>query len=743
MARLVVGAFGALVAVVAMLFFFAFLALRVPWQVPDRAAVTGPTVVLDRDGDELARFTAQVDRRVVELSDVSPAARDAVIAAEDARFYEHTGVDAPSLLRAIVSNVRTGGISQGGSTLTQQYVKNAYLSPERSITRKVREAVISIALERQMDKDEILEHYLNEVYFGEYAWGIEAASLTYFGVPASELDPGQGATLAQLLPAPSARNPVADPAGARQRRDHVLDTMAGLRMISTAAAEREKAEPIQLAPASDAEDRGDDIPVFVEYVRRQLVAAYGEEAVLTGAMEVTTTVDRQAQSALEAAVAEHLPADRAGDVEAAAVALDPDTGQILAIHPGRGYGPDSAIDLATQYRPVAASAFKPIVYLSALRDGRVPADVYPAPAQVQPDDCPRAPDGTNPFKKPVANAGGRGYGQLTLDDALAHSVNTVFVQLGCDVGPERVVETADWLGVRTPLEPSPLVSLGNPPLGPTVLDMASAFGTLANDGVHCPAHAIQSVADRDGRTLDRPGEVVLALQTDPVPRRHDDERLARRPGDLRDRDRGDCYGVADADMVRATTRSLTRVVAETTGRRADIGRPQAGKTGTADNETFAWFVGYTPDLALAVQVSDPLRDRARIDAGAVREPMRDIAGFSAVQGGTIPALIWQSAASAILADTPPSRFPEPGELVGEGSVVAPADPKPQITREPSPTPTSDAPTATETATEPRSEPPDRTEAPTPTPTRTEPSHEEPSDPGGGDDEDACFLIFCN
>ncbi len=614
-ARLAVGVLGALATIAALLFFFAFLALRVPWQVPDRAAVTGPTVVLDRDGGELARFTAQVDRRVVDLEQVSTAARNAVIASEDARFYEHTGVDATSLLRAVVSNVRTGGISQGGSTLTQQYVKNAYLSPERSITRKVREAVISIALERQMDKEEILESYLNEVYFGEYAWGIEAAALTYFGVPASELGAGQGATLAQLLPAPSVRNPVADPEGARQRRDRVLDTMASLGMISTAVAEREKAEPVQLAPAPPAEDQVDDIPVFVEYVRRQLVAAYGEQAVLTGAMEVTTTVDRRAQAALEAAVAEHLPADGAGDVEAAAVALDPATGQILAIHPGRGYGPDSAIDLATQYRPVAASAFKPMVYLAALQEGMVPSDVPPAPAQVRPDDCPRAPDGTNPFKKPVANAGGRGYGQLTLDDALANSVNTVFVQLGCDVGPERVVETADWLGVRTPLEPSPLVSLGNPPLGPTVLDMASAFGTLANDGVHCPAHAIRSVRDREGRTLDRPDEVVLALQTDQVPRRHDDERLDQRPGELRDRDRDDCYGVADPDMVRATTQALTRVVAETTGTRADIGRPQAGKTGTADDETFAWFVGYTPDLALAVQVSAHRRgSRSRADA---------------------------------------------------------------------------------------------------------------------------------
>ena len=737
--RIATGLVAAGVAVAALLFFFAWVALHVPWQVPDRAAVTGPTVVLDRDGNELARFTAQVDRRVVELDQVSRAARDAVIASEDTRFYEHTGVDPWSLLRAVVSNVRTGGIAQGGSTLTQQYVKNAYLSPEQTITRKVREAVISIALERQMSKQEILESYLNEVYFGEFAWGIEAAALTYFGVPAAKLDAGQGATLAQLLPAPSVRNPRADPAGARQRRDRVLDTMASLGMISPRVAAREKAEPLGLAPPPSARDDDEpdtSIPVFVEYVRRQLVAAYGEEAVLTGAMQVTTTVDREAQQALEAAVAQHLPPESAGPVEAAAVALDPATGAILAIHPGRGYGPDSAIDLATQYRPVAASTFKPFVYLAALQDGMLPTDVYPAPAAVRPDDCPPAPDGTNPFKRAVANAGGVGYGQTTLDDALANSINTVFVQLGCDVGPARVVETADWLGVRTPLEPAPLVSIGNPPLGPTVLDMASAFGTLANDGVHCPAHAIRSIRDRDGERIRRPNEVVLALESRQVPRRHGARRRAERPAALQARDDGRCYGVADPDLVRTTTQALQRVVSETTGRRADIGRPQAGKTGTADDETFAWFAGYTPDLALVVQVSDPLRDTARVAAGEVRQPMRDIAGFSRVQGGTIPALIWQSAASAILADVPPRGFPEPGQLVEEGSVVGPPRPKPLVTTSPAPgpSPTTDAPTETTSPTD-RETPTDDATTPGPAPTT------DPPDDDGGDDG-GCFLVFC-
>jgi membrane peptidoglycan carboxypeptidase len=715
--RLGVGALGTLGSVAVLLLFFAWLAVRVPWEVPDRAALTGPTVVVDRDGNELARFTSAVDRRVVSLEEISPAARNAIIAAEDVRFYEHTGVDPISLVRAVVSNVRTGGISQGGSTLTQQYVKNAYLSPEQTITRKVREAVISIALERRMDKDEILASYLNEVYFGELAWGIEAAAITYFGVPAAELTAGQGATLAQLLPAPSARNPRTDPDGAVERRNRVLDVMAQQGMITRATADAEQERPLDVLPRRS---QARDLPVFVEYVRRQLLVAYGEEAVLTGALRVTATVDRAVQDALDAAVAEHLPADEVGTVEAAAVAIDPRTGAILAIHPGAGYGEDSSIDLATQFRPIAGSTFKPFAYLAALQQGMRPTDMYPAPREILPTNCPPDADGNNPFRQPVSNAGNAAFGRLSLQDALARSVNTVFVQLGCDVGPERIVETADWLGVRTPLEPAPLISLGNPPRGPTVLDLASAFATLANDGLHCPAHAIAEVRGPDGSILPRPDEVVIALEAEALPRRHDGERLGSRPEALKERDRGDCYAVADADHVRATTQALIRVVTETTGRRAALDRPVAGKTGTADNETFALFAGYTPELALAVQVSDPLRDPERVAAGEVRGPMRDIAGFARVQGGTIPALIWRTAAAAILADTEPSEFEFPNDL--DHRRVGPADPKPEITEEPTPEPTeTDGPGG----------PGD--------PGTTEPPDGQPPD---DDDDDPCFLIFC-
>ncbi len=245
-----------LVAVTAIVVFFAWLALQVEWRVPDPGALSGPTEVFARDGTVLARFTSEVDRRVVPLDEVSPHVVDAVVANEDERFYEHGGVDPLSLLRAVVTNVRTGGIAQGGSTLTQQYVKNAFVGSERTLLRKVREAVISIQLERDLTKREILERYLNTVYFGEGAYGVEAASLTYFGVHAAELSAAQGATLAQLLPAPSARNPRVDPTGADERADAVLRKMVRLGVPRRGRARRRPvAGRVEVLPRQPESDR--------------------------------------------------------------------------------------------------------------------------------------------------------------------------------------------------------------------------------------------------------------------------------------------------------------------------------------------------------------------------------------------------------------------------------------------------------------------------------------------------------
>ena len=718
--RLVVVGLSAVIAVALLLLFLAWIALRIPWQVPEVTELSGPTVVTDRNGEVLARFTSAVDRRVVDLDQVSQAARDAIVAAEDIRFYEHTGVDPASLIRAVVTNVRTGGISQGGSTLTQQYVKNAYLNPERTLTRKIREAVISIALERRMSKDEILEAYLNAVYFGEGAYGIEAAALTYFGVPAAELTADHGATLAQLLPAPSVRNPRADSNGARQRRDRVLDQMVLMGTLTRAEADQFQTLSIDVRPRLRQQFA---VPYFTEYVRRQIVANYGEEGLLTGAMTVRTTIDLAAQAALEQAVTEQLPRQEPPlhDVDAGAAIVDPKSGDILAVYGGRSYE-ESQLDLATQLTiRENGSNFKPFVFVAALEQGLSATTSYAAPASIVPTSCPPNEDGSNPFaRNPVDNAGGRGYGRLTLANALANSVNTVYVTLGCDVGPDNVVTTMRKMGVRSPIPAHPNIGIGGGGSeGATPLDLASAYATIANDGRHCPARSIIEVRTRNGERLPAPVEVTIGLGQEAQPRALTEDELAARPEGLAELDRGRCKQVIDPDIARTTAQTLTRVVSETTATRADIGRPQAGKTGTSDGPKDAWFTGFTPDLALSVWVGDAGRDEGPL------EVLRNVEGFRTVFGGTIPALIWRDAASEILKDVPPRGFLRPGEGGEGGRRPAPERVKPD------PTP-SEAPS--EVVSDLPSDDPSASENPTDQPSG------EPS-PTPSDEPSRCLIVF--
>ncbi len=640
---------GAGVSVASLIVLMAAIALRVDWDVPEPTALTGPTVLLDTDGEVLVRFTAEVDREVVSLDRIAPVVLDAVVAAEDARFYEHDGVDPLSLIRAVVTNVRTGGITQGGSTLTQQYVKNAFVGDEQTVMRKVREAVIAIALERSTSKEEILESYLNAVAFGEGAAGVQAAALTYFGVGADQLDAAQAATLAQTLPAPSVRNPRADPEGARARRDALLARMGELGSLTGHEVRAAQAQPLEIAPRPEA--RGGDAPAFIGYVRRQLEHAYGPDAVLTGGFTVRTTFDPRVQGVLDDAIAEILPADEVGDVEAAAVALDPRTGAILAIHGGRDMVVGD-LDLATMTRRQNGSAFKPFVLAAALEEELAePTDTRPAPRTLTISECV---DHDGP---PFSVRGGPG-GTQTLHDALVRSTNTTFQLLGCELGGPRVVEQAQRLGVASEVGSEAAVALGGSSTGATVLDMASAFGTLANDGVLCPARSVLEVRDIDGAVVGAPGEVVVVPGQPRTPRRPSADVLDDRPEGLSQLDADGCHGAVHPRVARQVTAALQDVVARGTGRAADIGRPQGGKTGTTTDAKDAWFVGMTPDLALAIWVGDPGTD-GRVD------PLTDLLGLDEVTGGSLPAAIWARAAAEILADVEPARFPSVADLAFE------------------------------------------------------------------------------
>jgi membrane peptidoglycan carboxypeptidase len=678
-------------------------ALRIDWDVPPQPVLAGPSVVFAADGTELARFTTQVDRTEVPLSSVSPDVIAAIVASEDASFYEHTGVDPIALVRAVYVNIRTGSIEQGGSTLTQQYVKNAFVGDDITLQRKVEEAVLSISLERRLTKDQILEAYLNTVYFGEGADGVEAAALTYFGKSASALTVAQGATLAQLLPAPSVRNPVNDPQGALRRRDALLRRMGEIGVLTAPQTAAAIAEP--LGVVARALDLGVE-PFVVQHVKRILIETYGEELVLTGALQVTLTVQPDAMAAVEAAVQSQLPLqDDHPGIDAGAIAVDPRTGNVLAWYGGRTYA-DSQFDLAMQASRRPGSTFKPIAFVAALEQGIGPDTQYPAPNRFQKGEL--CDPGWGP-----ANAGGTGYESMPLREGLYRSINTIFAQVGCDVGSDALADTAARLGIRSTLERTPQLAIGGFGANTTVADLAQVYATFANDGLQCPLRTILKVTDRSGRQLPTPVETTA----DGIPRAPDDAMLDARPGGWKADDGTRCHRMMDRDDARVLQGALEMVVAETTGRRADIGRPQAGKTGTTDEEVDAWFAGFTPDLAMIVRVGD-----------TEEEPMRDIEGFAKVQGGTIPALIWRDAATVLLADVAARPFLKPGAM--------------QVTIDPTqrtvvptaaPTPTE---TPTATATEPTPPPPSPTPTPSPTPDEGILGPRDPGDP-----RDCDLLIF--
>jgi penicillin-binding protein 1A len=715
----------------------AWAALRVSWAVPDPGASAGPTELLDRHGTVIARFTAEIDRELVDLDAVSEVAQDAVVVAEDSRFYEHGGVDPLSLVRAVVTNVRTGGIAQGGSTLTQQYVKSAFVGDERTILRKVREAVIAIQLERDVSKDEILERYLNEVYFGQGAYGIEAASQTYFGVPASDLDAAQGATLAQLLPAPSMRNPVADPEGARERRDALLERMAEQGLLDDAEAADARASELEITPSRGVETRA---PAFTDHVRRQLEHAFGDDVMLTGALTVRTSLDLGAQEVLDRVAAERLPGDEAGDVEAGMVALDPRTGKVLAMHGGRDMGVGD-FNLATMIRRQNGSAFKPFVLAAALEEGVVQPDTTrPSPSRTTISSCVGHDGG------PITVRGGPG-GSATVSEALVHSVNTTYQALGCEVGGERILEQARRMGVRTEIPPTASIALGGASHGASPLDMAVAFGTFANDGSYCPPRTVLEITGPSGEDVDVPPEVVIVPDQPRAPRVWSQDEVNEHPEwlvELAESAEGRCDPATHPSIARGVNAAMQGVVERGTGSRADIGRPQAGKTGTSQENKDAWYVGYTPQLSLSVWIGSP-GDNASLPP---------LGGFSQVFGGTLPAVMWADAAGAILADVDPEPFPEPIpidlDVPDEGPQVSPArqipsqEPQQRTTPRDTGEPDADEPD--------EGEDPDESDETDEVDEVDEEPPEEDGDPGedpaeppdGEDDEDeGSCLLFCD
>jgi 1A family penicillin-binding protein len=594
------------------------------------------TFVYDGNGKLVTRLHAEVNRTIVSLRKISPDLQNAVISIEDKDFYHHGALDAVSIFRAAYENALNGRITQGGSTITQQLVKNLFTSGERTLTRKIHEAVLAVKLERQYTKNEILSKYLNTVYFGHGAYGAEAAALTYYGEHAKELGPLWSATLAAMVAAPGRFDPTKNKADLRSRRNIVLRKMGEQGYLSPGTAASLQTKPMKFPGL--ARRQAAPYPYFMQYVTQDLVKRQGYSRTFEGGLRVTTTLDPALQRAAETAVAQHLPSP--ADPSAALVAIDPATGEIKALVGGRDFS-KVKFNLATQAHRQTGSAAKVFTLAAAMEQRISLSSTWNGPPNLVIDD-PRCFDAT--LQKPwdVSNSGDESAGTMSLKEATAHSVNTIFAQLVLDVGPDRVVDVAHRLGIRSTLQDVCSITLGSQAVTP--LEMTSAYATIAAQGVHHPAHAISAIEDAHGKNLS----------------------TANYKGDR-------AISANDANMV---TYALQGVVDHGTGTAANIGRPVAGKTGTGQEYRDAWFCGYTPQLATCVWVG--------YKAGEI--PLVNVEGFAAVFGGTIPALIWHDFMSAAMAGQPVVDFVPP-DFTGYDKVPKHAFTVPPPSPSPTPTPT--------------------------------------------------------
>ncbi|HEY3462272.1 MAG TPA: transglycosylase domain-containing protein [Gaiellaceae bacterium] len=542
------------------------------------------SLVYGANGALIGVLPAVENRTAVARSAISPWMPRATVAIEDRRFYSHGGIDPVGILRALVADVSAGRIVQGGSTITQELVRNLYLSREKTLQRKVVEACLAVKLARAWPKDRILTAYLNDVYYGNHAYGIEAAAETYYSVPAGRLTLEQAAVLAGLPQAPSYYDPLHNPAAALARRDAVLRALrrgGDITEARYAAAVRDRS--LHLRPSQAYATRE---PYFVGYVENLLQREYGAATVRAGALKVYTTIRPRLQRAAVRALSQVVYARR--DPAAALVSIDPATGAIRAMAAAAPSTPGNEFNLATTAERQAGSTFKPVVLAAAVAQGMNPwATRYLS-----------APFNYAPLDWRVRTYDGSYAGPETVAAATIHSDNTVYARLALDVGSDAIVSMARKLGVRTELQPTPSLALGTGAVTP--LDMASVYATLAAGGVYSRPLAIRRVVFPGGKTDVGWGKLQR-------------ERVV-------------------PDWVAATvTRVLEENMLHGTGVGAHVpGRVDAGKTGTTDDYADAWFCGYSPSLEATVWTGYP---QAEV-------PMLDVHGAT-VSGPTLPATAWR------------------------------------------------------------------------------------------------------
>ncbi|MDF5754757.1 transglycosylase domain-containing protein [Spongiactinospora sp. TRM90649] len=662
-------AFGAGLLLAIALFGVAWALTPIP-DAAQKQAVAQGSVIYYRDGKTVLAKQG-VNRKTVKLERVPKHVRDAVIAAENRTFYEDKGVSLRGTARAVWSTV-TGKQVQGGSTITQQMVRNYYsgLNQERSLTRKFKEIMVALKVDQSKSKDWVLQQYLNTIYFGRGAWGVQAASQAYFGKDVEDLSIAQGAYLAAVIQQPSR---YADPKGealtaATDRWRSVLTAMTQIRALTPEQVAEQRFP--KLAKYKTALAPKGQENYMLDQVRAELAwRGFDDEDLNQGGLKVTTTFDKKLMAAAEKAVTSTLPEATPKKVRTGLAAVDPATGEVVAFYGGRYRS--SQYDNAFSAKVQAGSTFKPYTLAAALENG------YDLSTRV---------NGNSPMRvasSPVKNSGGTSYGMINLVTATRNSVNTAFVDLGSKVGLDKVAETAKAVGLPA-AQIDPHASAATLPLGVasvSAVQQASGFAAFAAGGMHNAAHVIRSVTQPDGTTT----EVA------PVARRAFSEQTA-----------------TDA------TYAMTQVVEGGTGTAARLwGRPVAGKTGTTDASAAVWFAGYTPQLAAAV---DMFRDD--------NEPVT-VPGYGALYGGTLPARVWQAFMTVAMEGEPVKEFPEPSDR-GWGPSV---DDEPYWNRDrdqddrytPDPQPTEITPT--------EPSPPQPTDEPTDGPPPTEENPPETGPPG--------------
>jgi membrane peptidoglycan carboxypeptidase len=601
------------------LFAFAWFTVSIPD--PNAYVNSQATIIQYSNGDEIGRIGTQ-NREILPLAQIPINMRNAVLAAEDRKFYSNQAFSVTGIARALINNLKSGSLNgEGGSTITQQYAKTAFLTSSRTIERKIKELVIAMKLENALSKDQIFENYLNTIYFGRGSYGVQTAAQQYFNRDVDQLNLSQTAVIASILRSPGYYDPsLSEENGARLERrfQYVIDGMLNQGWITQEQADKAKFPTV--APRVTSGSLSGPKGHVISQVQRDLGRlGFSEEQLLEGGLIIRTTLVEKAQQSAVEAVTKFYPKKAPENLRIGLVAIRPGTGEIVALYGGRDYL-ERQLNDATQSIALAGSTFKPFALIAALEAG------IPLTSMWNGDSPQTFDDLGKPYV--VSNYGDEGWGQLDLLTATQHSVNTIFVPLGMKAGMDKVVDAARRSGIpeSVAMIPTPSVVLGV--ASPRVIDVANAYATFAAQGVYAKPFLVASVTG--------PNKGVLYEATPQT------------------------QEVFSKEVMADLTYALKSVVNGGTGAAAlSLGRPAAGKTGTSQSNASAWFAAYTPQLSAAVAL---FRDSAS-------ESLNGIGGLTSVTGGTFPARIWTAFMKGALKGEPVMTFPAPSNIGGLDPIV--------------------------------------------------------------------------